>query len=145
MTYFVIPTLRMKRIVFIQFLIMVSAVLSAQSSEPVKYHSLDPYDFHLAYLRADSTMMIDVRERFEFRGKKIHDAINIPSSGNLEYASDTISKKYSLFFYCTTGYRSNRVAGYFYDRGFRDLYNLEGGIVAWKNDGFPLTRRNRKK
>ena len=135
----------MKRTVFIQFLIMVSVILSAQSSEPVKYHSLDPYDFHLAYLRADSAMMIDVREPFEFRGKKIHDAVNIPSSGNLEYASDTISKKYSLFFYCTTDYRSRRVADYFFDQGFKDLYNLEGGIVAWRKDGFPLTRRSRKK
>jgi thioredoxin 1 len=137
--------LRMKRTVIIQFLIMVSAVLSAQSSEPVKYHSLDPYDFHLAYLRTDSAMMIDVREHFEFRGKKIHDAVNIPSSGNMENASDTISKNYSLFFYCTTGFRSRRVAEYFYDHGFRDLYNLEGGIVAWKKDGFPVTRRNRTK
>jgi len=135
----------MKRTVFIQFLIMVSVVLSAQSSEPVKYHSLDPYDFHLAYLRADSAMMIDVREPFEFRGKKIHDAVNIPSSGNLEYSSDTISKKYSLFFYCTTDWRSIRVAEYFHDRGFNKVYSLKGGIVAWKNDGFPLTKRNRKK
>ena len=135
----------MKQTYLLLYLILVSFALSAQSADTTKYFSLDPYDFHLAYLRADSAMMIDVRERFEFRGKKIHDAVNIPSSGNLEYASDTISKNYALFFYCTTDYRSRRVAGYFYDRGFRDLYNLEGGIVAWKKDGFPVTRRNRKK
>ena len=135
----------MKRIHFVLYLSLMSGIISAQSADSVKYHSLDPYDFHLAYLRADSAMMIDVREHFEFRGKKIHDAVNIPSSGNLEYASDTISKNWALFFYCTTDFRSRRVAAYFYDRGFRDLYNLEGGIVAWKNDGFPLTRRNRKK
>jgi len=131
----------MKRTVFILLLIIVSKILSAQSADTAKYHSLDPYDFHLAYLRADSAMMIDVRENFEFRGKKIHDAVNIPSSGNLEYASDTLSKNLSLFFYCTTGYRSRRVAEFFYDQGFGDLYNLEGGITAWKKDGFPVTRR----
>jgi thioredoxin 1 len=135
----------MKRTYLVLYLVLITGIISAQSSEPVKYHSLEPYDFHLAYLRADSAIMVDVREHFEFRGKKIRDAINIPSSGNLEFASDTISKNYSLFFYCTTDYRSRRVAEYFYDHGFHDVYNLEGGIVAWKKDGFPVTRRSRKK
>jgi len=123
----------------------INKFLPAQSSEPLKYRSLEPYDFHLAWLRTDSALMIDVREHFEFRGKKIRDAINIPSSGNLEYSADTIDKNYSLFFYCTTDYRSRRVAVYFHDQGFRKVYNLEGGIVAWKKDGFPVTRHHKKK
>ncbi len=131
----------MKRTYIVLYLVLITGIISAQSSEPVKYHSLEPYDFHLAYLRADSALMIDVREHFEFRGKKIKDAVNIPSSGNLEFASDTISKNYSLFFYCTTDYRSKRVAEYYYDHGFHDVYNLEGGIVAWRKDGFPLIRK----
>ncbi len=89
--------------------------------------------------------MIDVREPFEFRGKKIKDAVNIPSSNNLEYSADTISKNYSLFFYCTTDYRSRRVAEYFHDQGFKKVYNLEGGIQAWKKEGFPVNRHLRKK
>lgn len=135
----------MKRTYLVLFLIMVSLFLSAQSGDSLKYHSLDPYDFHLAYLRADSAMMIDVRERFEFRGKKIRDAVNMPSTGNLEYVADTLSRNYSLFFYCTTDYRSEKVAGYFSDRGFKNVYNLQGGIVAWRKEGFPVTRQNRKR
>ena len=126
-------------------LILFGGILSAQSSEPIKYQSLEPYDFHMEYLKADSAIMIDVREHFEFRGRKIRDAVNIPSSNNLEYSADTISKNYSLFFYCTTDYRSRRVAEYFHDQGFRKVYNLEGGIVAWKKDGFPVTRHIKKK
>lgn len=120
----------------------------AQSSEPAemdKYQSVDTYDFHMLYLLVDSSLIIDVREPFEFRGRKIRGAINIPSSGNLEFASDTIDKNYTLLFYCTTDWRSIRVAEYFYDRGFRKLYSLEGGIVAWKKEGYPLIRKVRKK
>ena len=126
-------------------LLTVDKFLSAQSSESLKYTSLEPYDFHLAYLRADSVLMIDVREHFEFRGKKIMDAINIPSSNNLEYTADTIDKNYSLFFYCSTDYRSRRVAEYFHDQGFTKVYNLEGGIVAWKKDGFPVTKKKSRR
>jgi thioredoxin 1 len=135
----------MKRTDLVLCLVFITGIISAQSSVPMKYKSLEPYDFHMAYLRADSALMIDVREHFEFRGKKIRDAINIPSSDNLEYAADTIDKNYSLFFYCTTDWRSKRVAEYFYDHGFRKVYSLDGGIVAWKKDGFPVTKHNKKK
>ena len=131
----------MKLTFFIQLLIMLPALISAQLPEPVKYQSLEPYDFHLAYLKADSALMIDVREYFEFKGKKIRDAVNMPSTGNLEFAADTLSHGYSLFFYCTTDYRSRKVAEYFSGRGFARVYNLEGGIAAWRKDGFPVTRK----
>jgi rhodanese-related sulfurtransferase len=116
---------------------------SAQTPDKPGYQSLEPYDFHMAYLKADSALMIDVRERFEFRGRRIREAINIASTDNLEFAADTISKNYSLFFYCTTDWRSEKVAAYFYERGFRNVYSLKGGIVAWKKDGYPVTRKRR--
>jgi rhodanese-related sulfurtransferase len=124
-------------------LVIYSAIAAAQSMELPKYQSLEPYDFHMAYLKADSALLIDVREKFEFRGRRLREAINIASSDNLEYAADTISKNYSLFFYCTTDWRSERVAEYFSERGFRNVYSLEGGIVAWKKDGFPVTRKRK--
>ena len=123
------------------FLLLVCCgILQSQSVDSVKYQSLEPYDFHLQYLRAEPAMLIDVREFFEFRGRRIKEAVNIPSSGNLEFSADTIDKNLSLFFYCSSGYRSKRVAEFFSDKGFQNLYNLEGGIVAWKRDGFPVEK-----
>lgn len=114
--------------------------LEAQTPDTTRYISLEPYDFHLQYLRADSAILIDVREPFEFRGWRIREAVNIPSSGNINRAADTLKKHYSLFLYCTTDFRSRKAAEMLYDKGFRRLFNLEGGIVAWKKDGMPLVR-----
>jgi rhodanese-related sulfurtransferase len=128
--------------------ILLFAVLSrvyAQVPDSLKYKSLDPYYFHLNYLKEDKALIVDVREPFEFRGKRLKDAVNIPSSGNMEFAADTISKDYALFFYCTTGYRSKKVAGKFYDYGFRKLYNLEGGIVAWRKEGMTIVKKRVKR
>ena len=122
-----------------------SIILYCQSPNLPKYQSLEPYDFHLQYLKHDSALLIDVRESFEFRGKRIRDAINIASSGNLDFTADTLDKNFALFLYCTTDYRSKHVAEYFFDKGFRKVYNLEGGIVAWRKDGFPVERKRRKK
>ncbi len=114
--------------------------LAGQIPDSVKYQSLEPYDFHLRYLRIDSSVLIDVREPFEFRGKRIRDAINIPSSGNIEKAADTLNRKFAYFLYCTTDFRSRNTAEILYEKGFRKLYNLEGGIVAWKKDGMPVVK-----
>lgn len=136
----------MKQIYFILLLVFITYNnLSGQGPDSLKYKSLEPYYFHLQYLINDSALLIDVRESFEFKGKKIKGAINIPASGNFDFVADTLNKNYALFLYCTSGYRSSRVAVKFFDKGFRKLYSLEGGIVAWRKDGFPVAKGNKKK
>ncbi len=126
------------------FLSLVCTITSGQKIDTVKYISLEPYDFHLAWQKTDTAMLIDVREYFEYKKSRIKDAVNIPSSGNMDMASDTIDKNTSLFIYCTTGYRAKKVAAKTADKGYRKVYNLDGGIKAWKKDGFPVDRRRLK-
>lgn len=128
----------------ILFFILSYLPLEGQVADTAKYISLDPYYFHLQYLKEDSAIMIDVRLPFEYRGKIIRDAINIPSSREMKVLTDTITKDHALFLYCTDDYRSRRAAELLYDQGFRKLYNLEGGIVAWKKDKMPLEKGRRK-
>jgi rhodanese-related sulfurtransferase len=94
----------------------------------------------LQYLKEDSAILIDVRLPFEFRGRMIKDAINIPSSREMKKLTDTITKDRPLLLYCTNDDRSRWAAEKLYEQGFRNLYNLEGGIVAWRKEKMPLTR-----
>lgn len=116
-----------------------------QTSDSLKYLSLEPYDFHLQYLRTDSSMLIDVREPFECRKSRIHGSINIPASGNIERAADTLNKDLTYFLYCKTDPRSCHAAEKLYDKGFRKLVILDGGIVAWMNDGMKVDKGKIKK
>ena len=114
--------------------------LEAQVADSLKYISLEPYDFHLQYLKTDSSILIDVREPFEFKRNRIRGSVNIPASGNLDKVADTLNKETPLFIYCTSGFRSSNAAVKLYDKGFRKLYNLEGGIVAWRKEGMPVIK-----
>jgi len=125
---------------FLLFFLAGLLQLEAQVADSLKYKSLDPYYFHLEYLKQDSSLLLDVRQPFEFKGKRIKDAINIPSSKELNILADTLSKDHSLFLYCSTDYRSRSAAERLYDKGFRKLYNLEGGIVAWRKEGMPVIK-----
>jgi thioredoxin 1 len=124
----------------ISLLITSSLPLTGQVPDSVKYESLDPYYFHLEYLKQDPALLLDVRMPFEFRGRRLKDAINIPSSRELNSMADTLGRDYYLFLYCTEGFRSRRAAEMLYDLGFRRLYNLEGGIVDWRKEGMPVVR-----
>ncbi|MBE0668787.1 MAG: rhodanese-like domain-containing protein [Bacteroidales bacterium] len=127
------------------FILVLCSKIAGQVDDSVKFKSLEPYDFHLAYLKQDTAMLIDVREFFEYKKSRIKDAVNISSSGNLKFAADTLDKECALFLYCTTGFRSKRAARDFYDLGFLKLYNLDGGIVAWKKEGFAVEKKRLRK
>jgi len=72
-------------------------------------------------------------------------AVNVPYYGNIKTVADTLNKKYSLFIYCTSGVRSKWAAKIFCDYGFTNVYSLDGGINAWKKDGYPLDKSRKRK
>jgi rhodanese-related sulfurtransferase len=115
-----------------------------QPPDSVKYKSLKPHDFNLAFQKDSNAYLIDVREYFECKKSRIKGSINIPSSGNIDTASDTINKDIPLYIYCTSGYRAKKVCARLSEKGFTKLYNLEGGINAWKEEGLPVDKKRRK-
>ena len=136
--------MKTKLILLIGFLILFT-VVSGQVPDSLKYISVGPAGFQKAYQSDSNAVLIDVREFFEYKKSRIDNAFNIPSSGNIDIPADTINKESSLFLYCTSGFRSKRVARQFYDKSFLKLYSLDGGIKAWKKEGFPVNRKKIKK
>lgn len=50
-----------------------------------------------------------------------------------------IDKNARTVFYCQMGGRSAQAAAFAVANGFNDVYNLQGGIVAWTQAGLPVT------
>jgi rhodanese-related sulfurtransferase len=136
----------MKPLTFmIAFILIFCGQINGQTPDSVKFISLHPNDFYSAYKHEEKATLIDVREFFEFRRTRIKGARNIPSSGNLDYAADTLDKESGVFLYCSTGYRSKRVAIKLYDKGFHNVYSLDGGITAWKKEGLAVEKNKLRK
>jgi rhodanese-related sulfurtransferase len=132
----------MKLVVIIVTILMLwFSQLNGQAKDSLNYKVVSPENFQADYLKEDKALLIDVREYFEYKKKRIKDAVNIPSSGNLEFSADTISKDNALFLYCTSGFRSKRTADFFGKHGFSKVYSLDGGINAWEKEGKPVERK----
>ncbi len=92
-------------------------------------------------LAADTTLvLIDVRTPEEFRGELGHlpGALLIPLQdleGRLPELEQYRGRK--IVAYCRSGRRSGNAAGFLTERGFT-VVNLEGGIVRWRELGYPI-------
>ena len=135
---------KMKLLSIIFFFIFFCRLVYPQDAGPKKYRSLEPYDFHMEYLRNDPALLVDVSTQMEYSRQRIRDAINLPSSKDLFNYTDSLSRDCHLFLYCTTDFRSRHSAELLYEKGFRNLYNLEGGFKAWKKDGMPIDKKRLK-
>jgi rhodanese-related sulfurtransferase len=74
--------------------------------------------------------LIDVRETFEYEVSNLGGE-NIPLSG-IMIESDKIATDKPVIMQCRSGKRSAAAIMQLQTLGFDNLYNLEGGILAWK-------------
>ncbi len=75
--------------------------------------------------------LIDVRETFEYEVSNLGGE-NIPLSG-IMIESDKIATDKPVIVQCRSGKRSAAAIMQLQTLGFDNLYNLEGGIIAWKD------------
>jgi rhodanese-related sulfurtransferase len=58
--------------------------------------------------------------------------------GSFETEIASLDKNATYAVYCRSGNRSGQAVKIMQDAGFRNLYNLEGGVIDWANQGMPL-------
>jgi rhodanese-related sulfurtransferase len=74
-------------------------------------------------------LIIDVREPFEWARGTLPGA-ELIGLGSLFSRVDELDPDRSILFICRTGNRSGVAAGLLAQRGFREVANLTGGLVA---------------
>jgi len=81
-------------------------------------------------------ILLDARTQPEYELSHLPQAKHIdPYHPNLEAIAASFSKDIPIVVYCSVGYRSARVAQKLEQAGFDRVYNLEGSIFQWANEG----------
>jgi rhodanese-related sulfurtransferase len=84
-------------------------------------------------------VILDVRTPGEFMTGHIQDAQNIDfESGSFESQIESLDKNGTYAVYCRSGNRSGQAVKVMQDAGFKNIYNLDGGVIDWANSGLPL-------
>ncbi|UOB16465.1 rhodanese-like domain-containing protein [Abyssalbus ytuae] len=81
-----------------------------------------------------NVQLVDVRTAREYTSGHIKNAVNIDyySSDFLKKTEATFKKDLPLYIYCRSGARSMQAARKLAAMGFAEIYDLKGGILAWK-------------
>lgn len=114
---------------------MVPSLHAHSDARPAGYRDVSPLGLlpHTSEVR-----LVDVRERDEFHGPLGHipGAELVPLATVAAVAANW-DRDAPLLLICRSGVRSVRAAGVLAAMGFRNLYNLSGGMLAWDASGLP--------
>jgi len=93
-------------------------------------------------LNHDGGVILDVREDSEYQEGHILNAVHVPL-GRLRDQLQRLEKykQRPVIMVCRSGQRSADATSLLLKSGFATIYNLKGGLLAWKNANLPLTRR----
>lgn len=84
------------------------------------------------------TIVVDMRNHYEFEVGHFENAIEIPSDTfreQLPMAAEMLSdaREKNIIMYCTGGIRCEKASAYMLHRGFKNVFHLEGGIINYAN------------
>ena len=82
-------------------------------------------------------LLVDVREQEEFAISHLQDSVHSQSAAEIRrlYREGDYS---AVVVYCSVGYRSAQMAQRLKRIGIDDVFNLEGSIFEWANQGRPV-------
>jgi UPF0176 protein len=87
-------------------------------------------------LQQNDTIVIDMRNHYEYEVGHFESAIEIPSDTfreQLPMAVDMMkeNKDKNIIMYCTGGIRCEKASAYMLHSGFKNVFHLEGGIINY--------------
>jgi sulfur-carrier protein adenylyltransferase/sulfurtransferase len=89
-------------------------------------------------IESGQVTVVDVREPWEYQKDHIAGSELIPLA-RIIGAPTQITKDHVVFV-CEVGQRSGVAAEVAASLGYENLYNLEGGMSAWRSHGYPVEK-----
>ena len=126
--------IRMQSLFFgIVFLAVCSCSNSQQTGKLLK-----PVEFSSTISSLPNEVILDVRTSGEFQGGHIKEAVNIDfNDPTFEQQIAKLDKSTPYMVYCLSGGRSAAAANTMRNAGFTKVYELDGGMIAWRSANLP--------
>ena len=100
-----------------------------------------PQEFAEKARQAKEVVLLDVRSPEEFREGHISKSLNIDWNGpDFEKQVIRLDKSRPVLVYCMRGARSESAAAKMRSMGFKEVYELKGGMAEWKTSNLPIAR-----
>lgn len=98
-------------------------------------HLVSGENLHDRVTGDERIVLVDVRTPLEFRDSHIAGAVNIPAP-DLRTRHDELDRQKPIFLICSSGNRSGLAASLMRQQGFREVYNVAGGMTGYSAAGY---------
>ena len=131
------------RVIFSSLLLLSTWLIACTSSNSQAQNgiptSVDAPTFSRLIQSKTDAQIVDVRTPEEFGGGYISGALNLDYNGqDFERQVASLDKSKTVFIYCLSGGRSGAAAKELRKKGFQEVIELQGGIMAWNRAGLNL-------
>ena len=100
---------------------------------------LQAKEYAIKLKETGNAFLLDVRTSEEFASGHLKNATNINIyDDNFNDQIAKIDKQKTIFVYCKGGGRSAQAASQLRNTGFKNVFDLNGGIMAWDNENLPI-------
>jgi len=118
------------------FTLIIALLLTSCNAQTKKYESIAPDVFAKKIKATQNPQLLDVRTPDEFSAQHIDNAVNVNwNSNDFSTKANAYDKEKPVFVYCLSGGRSKQAASKLNEMGFKNVYELNGGILKWNAAG----------
>lgn len=127
---------------FLALVVILALLFSNLFGERLRgYQSVDP-NSAVNLINHEDALYLDVRTDAEISDGRVINSLHIPLAalksrlGELEK-----HRERPIVVGCRSGHRSGVACGQLRKAGFEKVYNLKGGILAWRSANLPVSRK----
>lgn len=102
---------------------------------------LSPQDFDQKLKETNTFILVDVRTEEEYAKGHLMNAVLLDFYNNdFKRQLSKLDKRKPVFVYCAVGGRSGAAAKTLVELGFKQVYDLQGGIEQWRRVNMPVVK-----
>ncbi len=131
----------MKRILTVLLLCSFTTLLACKDDYkgPVVNQTVAVDEYEKKMNELHDMQLVDVRTTEEYTAGHLKNARNINiDAKDFDEQIASLNKTRPVFVYCKAGSRSARAAEKMKEQGFKQIYNMEGGLMKWQAAGKPV-------
>ena len=97
---------------------------------------ISPQEVYDAVYNSDEVQLVDVRTQEEFAESHIGKALNVCiTDDDFKEKAAQLNKEKPVYVYCKGGGRSAHAAIILKEMGFKEIYDMQGGLINWESQG----------
>ena len=118
-------------------LLFVLAACGEKKAEVPTETVLEPAEFQAKFQLTKGAILLDVRTEEEVSGGALAGQKNIVYDDLFATKLSDLEHK-PIFVYCGSGIRSAKAAAILKEKGYEPVYEMKGGMKAWRGAGLPV-------